>query len=76
MKKIILAIIVSISAMASNGQSSDPLRDKLDSIFTFIDKSQIPTGYLKEYGSEMIPLHLFNGLLTDSNRLCFEVVKV
>ena len=45
MKKIILAIVVSITAMVANSQSSDPLRDKLDSIFNFIDKTQIPTGY-------------------------------
>ena len=45
----------------------DPLRQKLDSIFQYVDKSQIPTGYLKEYGSEFLPLHWFNGLLTDSN---------
>ena len=45
----------------------DPLRQKLDSIFQDVDKSQIPTGYLKEYGSEFLPLHWFNGLLTDSN---------
>ena len=69
MKKIILAIAVCITAMVSNAQSGDNLRDKLDSIFTFIDKSQIPTGYLKEYGSEMVPLHLFNGLLNDSNNV-------
>lgn len=45
----------------------DPLRQKLDSIFRYVDKSQIPTGYLKEYGSEFLPLHWFNGILTDSN---------
>ena len=56
-------------ALFSFAQTGDPLRDKLDSIFKFIDKSQIPTGYLKEYGSEMVPLHLFNGLLTDSNNV-------
>lgn len=64
MKKIILAITAFIITTLSYAQTGDPLRDKLDSIFKFIDKTQIPTGYLKEYGSEMIPLHLFNGLLS------------
>ncbi len=44
-------------------QTGDPYRDKLDSIFKFIDKTQIPSGYLKEYGSEMLPVHCLNGVL-------------
>ncbi len=67
MKKIFLVIAIIFMAIDSHAQTGDAYRDKLDSIFKFIDKTQIPTGYLKEYGSEMIPLHLFNGLLTDSN---------
>lgn len=46
---------------------TDILRQKIDSIFRYVDKSQIPTGYLKEYGSEFLPLNWFNGILTDSN---------
>ena len=46
---------------------TDPLRQKLDSIFQYVDKAQIPTGYLKEYGSEFMPVQWFNGILTDSN---------
>ncbi len=48
---------------------TDALRIKLNSIFQNIDKSQVPTGYLKEYGAEPIPIHCFKGLLTDSNAL-------
>lgn len=66
MKKIILLFTCIIAGLTSYAQT-DPLREKLDSIFQYIDKSQIPTGYLKEYGSELLPLHYFNGLLTDSN---------
>ena len=69
MKKILLTAAIIFMALFSFAQTGDPLRDKLDSIFKFVDKTQIPTGYLKEYGSEMIPLHLFNGLLTDSNKV-------
>ena len=61
MKKILLTAVIAFMALFSFAQTGDPLRDKLDSIFKFIDKAQIPTGYLKEYGSEMIPLHLFMG---------------
>src|SRR5690606_25356221 len=56
-------------ALFSYSQTGDPLREKLDSIFNFINKSEIPTGYLKEYGSEMLPLHVFNGILSDSNNV-------
>ncbi len=69
MKKIILLTVIIFVALFSFAQTGDPLRDKLDSIFNFINKSEIPTGYLKEYGSEMLPLHLLNGLLTDSNEV-------
>ena len=34
-----------------------------------LDKTQIPTGYLQEYGCPMLPMVTFNGLLTDSNRI-------
>ena len=46
----------------------DPLRLKLDSIFQNVNKAQIPTGYLKEYGAELMPIHCFKGVLTDSMR--------
>ena len=61
-----LIAILLIFNIRSFGQV-DILRKKLDSIFQYVDKSQIPTGYLKEYGSEFLPLHWFNGILTDSN---------
>ena len=34
-----------------------------------LDKSQIPTGYLEEYGCPIIPMTTFNGTQTDSNRV-------
>ena len=34
-----------------------------------LDKNQIPTGYLQEYGCPMLPMTTFNGLLTDSNKI-------
>jgi len=47
---------------------SDALRNKLDAVFQHVDKSQIPTGFLAEYGYPFIPLDLFNNTLTDSSR--------
>lgn len=66
-KKLYFIIIILIFTFTKGFSQMEPLRNKLDSVFQYIDKTQIPTGYLKEYGSEFLPLHWFNGLLTDSN---------
>ncbi|MCW3074369.1 MAG: hypothetical protein JWP69_1438 [Flaviaesturariibacter sp.] len=68
MKKLLLLLAVITTAFSSFAQS-DPLREKLDSVFQHVNKSLIPTGYLKEYGAEFTPLHWFNGVLTDSNNV-------
>jgi hypothetical protein len=34
-----------------------------------LDKSQVPTGFLEEYGCPILPMTTFNGTLTDSNRV-------
>ena len=41
----------------------------LQYIFQPIDKNQIPTGFLEEYGCPMLPAATFNGTFTDSNRI-------
>ncbi len=41
----------------------------LQYIFQPIDKNQIPTGFLEEYGCPIIPASTFNGILTDSNKI-------
>jgi hypothetical protein len=41
----------------------------LQYIFQSIDKNQIPTGFLEEYGCPIVPMAVFNGTLTDSNRI-------
>lgn len=66
MRKILLFVAITIISFQIFGQV-DPIRQKLDSVFQHVDKSQIPTGYLKEYGAEFMPLHWFNGVITDSN---------
>ncbi len=66
MKKIIMVSLCFISLQAID-QTEDPLRDKLNAIFQPLNKAEIPTGYLAEYGTEFTPLHWYNGVLTDSN---------
>lgn len=46
-----------------------PLRDKLDNVFAHIDKSQVPTGFLSEFGASLVPPKAFRGELTDSNKI-------
>jgi hypothetical protein len=45
------------------------LRDKLNNVFANINKNQIPTGFLEEFATPLVPLDVFNGVLTDSNRV-------
>lgn len=63
MKKLLLIIAIILAALQTFSQS-DPLRDKLDSVFQNVNKNVISTGYLKEYGAELMPIHVFNGVLT------------
>ena len=41
---------------------TDPVRTEQNFIFQNIDKSQIPTGYLNEYGPEVVYKKWLNGL--------------
>ncbi len=45
----------------------DSLRLTLDNIFAHVDKSQVSTGFLEEYGAQFANLKTYNGILTDSN---------
>jgi hypothetical protein len=65
--KIYFSIMVIIVLCIKGFSQIDPLRQKLDTIFQYVDKAQIPTGYLKEYGNEFMPIQWFNGVLTNSN---------
>ncbi|MGI8584489.1 MAG: hypothetical protein ACR2KX_20050 [Chitinophagaceae bacterium] len=62
MKKIKLAgltLALIFFALFGNAQT-DALRNNLNTIFQNIDKSQVPTGFLEEYGADLVPLDVFN----------------
>lgn len=40
---------------------------QLNHIFQYINKTQIPTGYLDEYGAQFVDKKPYNGVLSDSN---------
>lgn len=65
MKKILLLALL---VMAGNFVFAqvDSVRLQLDKIFQYIDKTQVPTGYLNEYCPEVVNKISLNGVLTDS----------
>ena len=59
-----------LSAFSINAQIDTSTTQKLlQYIFQPVDKTQISTGFLEEYGCPMLPAATFNGTLTDSNRI-------
>ena len=46
--------------------AQDPFRNKINSVFQNVDKSQVPTKFLMEYGCPFVPMNAFNGNLADS----------
>lgn len=46
-----------------------PLRDRIDLVFANLNKTQIPTGFLEEYGVALARFQPFNGILSDSNKV-------
>jgi hypothetical protein len=68
--KTCLCIAILASCTKSFAQVDTSTTQKLlQYIFQPLDKNQIPTGYLEEYGCPMLPAATFNGTLTDSNRI-------
>jgi hypothetical protein len=67
----LLFLLSALLPSRSHAQLSgaDSLRQRLNTIFAPLDKSQVPTAYLAEYGVRLLPLRLFSGTaLTDTNR--------
>lgn len=64
-KPFLVAILILFSLNAIS--QVDSLRLALDNVFAHVDKSQIPAGFLEEYGAQFVNLQTYNGTLTDSN---------
>lgn len=72
MKKIIrkfLLVFALFCSMTSKAQTIDTttIEGLYQYIFNVLDKTQIPTHYLEEYGAPVLTMAKYNGLLTDSN---------
>jgi Secretion system C-terminal sorting domain len=48
--------------------AQDSFRLKVNSVFQNVNKAQVPTQYLMEYGYPLLPMNKFNGSLVDSNK--------
>ena len=62
---LLLAIL--LLAGPALAQTSDPVRTKLDLIFANLDASQVPTGYLAEYATPLLPLDTYPGTVLASS---------
>ena len=71
MKKILLSLVCLIAgwqfAFAEEPTLYDTVRAKLDSIFEYVNKDDVSTGLLAEYGFHLVQLDSYDGVTTDSN---------
>ncbi|GAB3636545.1 hypothetical protein GCM10027422_21350 [Hymenobacter arcticus] len=70
-----LALLLLTQLGLAQAQTPDGMRVQLNQVFANVDKSQVPSGYLDEYGEQLLGLHPYNGVLTDSNRTDMEVFR-
>ncbi|TAE61820.1 MAG: hypothetical protein EAY68_09665, partial [Bacteroidetes bacterium] len=73
MKKIIVAtvMVALATALPKLAKAQAPDTNTIEKLQRYIagpiDKTQIPTGFLEDYGAPFVPLTAFNGMLSDSN---------
>ena len=66
MKKFLLFTFIVLFSFSVRAQT-DPVRTELNHIFQYVNKSVIPTGYLNEYGPDVVGKKWVTGVLADSN---------
>ena len=74
-KLIVIPLLVYATQSYSQAPDTSTTQKLLQYIFQPIDKNQIPTGFLEEYGCPMLPMATFNGTLTDSNRIDMNLLR-
>ncbi len=61
--KTLFACTIFLGGIIADTQAQvDSLRLTLDNIFQYVDKSQVPTGFLDEYGAQFANLKAYNGI--------------
>ena len=66
MKKLLLIVATSIASSTLYAQV-DSIRLEQDKIFQYVNKTLIPTGYLNEYGPDVVYKKWLSGVLAISN---------
>lgn len=74
MKRILLGCIATLAMLLPKlSQAQMPDTNKIDGFLQYemqpLNKTQVPTGYLEEYGLPAIPMATYNGTLGESNYL-------
>ena len=74
MKRILLGCVATLAMLLSKPTLAQiPDTNKIEGFLQYImqplDKNQVPTGYLEEYGLPAIPMATYNGTLGESNYL-------
>jgi hypothetical protein len=71
MKKHLLLVLLSGVGLFCYGQNTpNAFADRINYIFQHVDKSQVPTGILQEYGIDFTNVNNYSGqLLNDSNQV-------
>ena len=64
-----LLFVLSFLIHSIHGLAQANFRAKMDGVFQNVDKSQVPTKHLKEFGYDFVPMDVFNGILADTNVL-------
>lgn len=69
-RKCLLAFAI-VCSLITNAQTIDTttIEGLYQYIFSNLDKSQISTHYLEEYGAPVLSMGKYNGILTDSNKV-------
>lgn len=69
--------LIGLTLSAQNIEDNEAVRIYLDNYFENIDKTRIPTGYLKEYAFELIDFNTYDGLsLTDNNSVNLSTLEM
>ena len=70
MKKIIsflCCMFATCQFLLADMNAYDLFREEMEDIFEYVDKDQIPTGILSDYGLQFIYPDAYNGIVCDSN---------
>jgi hypothetical protein len=79
MKLLALKCCIALLLFSVNVNAQAPDTSTVDKLIRYvlqpIDKSQLPTSILAEYGAPLLDLPTFNVLLTDSNKVNVDIFR-